>query len=60
MTFGEKIQFLRKQKGFTQEQLASHLSVSRQAVLEQYKSIRQVVLMTDDTEKTVRFYQKME
>ena len=27
-------------------------------ILEQYKSIRQVVLMTDNTEKTIRFYQK--
>ena len=27
-------------------------------VLEQYKSIRQVVLMTDDTDKTINFYEK--
>lgn len=27
-------------------------------VLEQYKSIRQIVLMTDDTDKTVNFYEK--
>lgn len=27
-------------------------------ILEQYKSIRQVVLMTEDTEKTISFYQK--
>ena len=27
-------------------------------VLEQYKSVRQVVLMTDNTEKTIKFYQK--
>lgn len=27
-------------------------------ILEQYKSIRQVVLMTDNIEKTIRFYQK--
>jgi len=27
-------------------------------ILEQYKSIRQVVLMTENTEKTIRFYQK--
>ena len=32
MTFGEKIQFLRKQKGMSQEQLASQLIVSRQAI----------------------------
>lgn len=27
-------------------------------ILEQYKSIRQVILMTEDTEKTISFYQK--
>lgn len=27
-------------------------------ILEQYKSIRQVVLMTDNTEKTIKFYEK--
>ncbi|NLL71791.1 MAG: GNAT family N-acetyltransferase [Epulopiscium sp.] len=27
-------------------------------ILEQYKSIRQIVLMTENTEKTIRFYQK--
>lgn len=27
-------------------------------ILEEYKSIRQVVLMTDDTDKTISFYQK--
>jgi len=32
MTFGEKLQSLRKQKGLSQEQLASQLTVSRQAV----------------------------
>ena len=32
MTFGEKIQFLRKQNGMSQEQLASQLTVSRQAI----------------------------
>jgi transcriptional regulator with XRE-family HTH domain len=32
MTFGEKLQLLRKQKGMSQEQLASQLTVSRQAV----------------------------
>lgn len=32
MTFGEKLQSLRKQKGMSQEQLASQLTVSRQAV----------------------------
>jgi len=32
MTFGEKLQLLRKQKGMSQEQLASQLNVSRQAV----------------------------
>jgi transcriptional regulator with XRE-family HTH domain len=32
MTLGEKIQLLRKQKGWSQEQLASELSVSRQAL----------------------------
>lgn len=32
MTFGEKLQLLRKQKGMSQEQLASQLTVSRQAI----------------------------
>lgn len=32
MTFGEKLQSLRKQKGLSQEQLALQLNVSRQAV----------------------------
>jgi len=32
MTFGLKLQLLRKQKGISQEQLASKLSVSRQAI----------------------------
>lgn len=27
-------------------------------VLEKYKSIRQIILMTDDTEKTINFYRK--
>lgn len=27
-------------------------------ILEKYKSIRQIVLMTDDTEKTINFYRK--
>jgi DNA-binding XRE family transcriptional regulator len=31
MTFGGKLQLLRKQKGMSQEQLASQLTVSRQA-----------------------------
>lgn len=32
MTFGEKLQQLRKEKGISQEQLASQLAVSRQSV----------------------------
>lgn len=32
MTFGEKLQKLRKEKGWTQEQLASQISISRQAL----------------------------
>lgn len=32
MTFGEKLQLLRKQNGMSQEQLASQLNVSRQAI----------------------------
>ena len=32
MTFGEKLQLLRKQKGISQEQLASLLTVSRQGI----------------------------
>lgn len=32
MTFGEKLRACRKQTGMSQEQLAAHLSVSRQAV----------------------------
>lgn len=32
MTFGEKIQKLRKEKGFSQEELAEQLGVSRQAI----------------------------
>lgn len=32
MTFGEKLQFLRKQKGFSQEKLSEQLNVSRQAI----------------------------
>lgn len=32
MTFGEKLQFLRKQKGFSQEKLSQQLTVSRQAI----------------------------
>lgn len=32
MTFGEKLNLLRKQKGMSQEQLASQLTVSRQAI----------------------------
>lgn len=27
-------------------------------ILEKYKRVRQIVLMTDETEKTIRFYQK--
>lgn len=27
-------------------------------ILEKYKSIRQIILMTDDTEKTINFYKK--
>lgn len=32
MTFGEKLQYLRKAKGLSQEQLAAQVNVSRQAV----------------------------
>ena len=32
MTFGDKLQFLRKTKGISQEQLASQLEISRQAI----------------------------
>ena len=32
MTFGEKLQYLRKSKGITQEQLAAQVTVSRQAI----------------------------
>lgn len=32
MTFGEKLKFLRKQKGFSQERLSQQLTVSRQAI----------------------------
>lgn len=32
MTFGEKLQLLRKQEGMSQEQLAAKLAVSRQAI----------------------------
>ena len=32
MNFSEKLQLLRKSKGFTQEELAEKLNVSRQAV----------------------------
>lgn len=32
MIFSEKLQLIRKSKGFTQEELAEKLSVSRQAV----------------------------
>ncbi|MDD4295372.1 MAG: helix-turn-helix transcriptional regulator [Ruminiclostridium sp.] len=32
MTFGEKLQSLRKQSGMSQEQLASQLTISRQAI----------------------------
>ena len=32
MTVGERIQDLRKKKGYTQEKLAAHLNLSRQAV----------------------------
>jgi len=32
MTFGEKLQYLRKAKGMSQEQLAGQMTVSRQAV----------------------------
>lgn len=33
MTFGEKIQKLRKESGLSQEELADQLNVSRQAVV---------------------------
>lgn len=32
MTFGEKLQKLRKEKGWTQEQLAAQINISRQAL----------------------------
>lgn len=32
MTFGDKLQYLRKTKGISQEELASHLNLSRQAI----------------------------
>ena len=32
MTFGEKLLFLRRQSGLSQEQIAEKLNVSRQAV----------------------------
>lgn len=32
MTFGEKLQKLRKEKGWTQEELAGHIHISRQAL----------------------------
>lgn len=32
MTFGEKLQKLRKAKGWTQEDLAAQISISRQAL----------------------------
>ena len=32
MSFGENLQFLRRQKGITQEELAERLAVSRQSV----------------------------
>lgn len=33
MTFGQKLQLLRKQKGLSQEKLSEHLKVLRQAIL---------------------------
>lgn len=35
MTFGEKLQKLRKEKGWTQEQLAAQINISRQALSKQ-------------------------
>ena len=32
MTFGEKLQLLRKSKGWTQEQLSAQINISRQAL----------------------------
>lgn len=39
MTLGEKIRQLRREKGFSQEELAAHLNVSRQAVSKWEKSL---------------------
>ena len=33
MTFGQQLQYLRKQKGYSQEQLAQQLYVTRQSVM---------------------------
>lgn len=49
MTFGEKLQKLRKEKGWTQEQLAAQISISRQAL-----SKWELGSATPDTENVVQ------
>ncbi len=41
MTFGEKLQKLRKESGLSQEDLASRLEVSRQAVSKWERGVSQ-------------------
>lgn len=44
-------------KNYQGQGIGSHLL---KLILERYKSIRQIVLMTEQTEKTINFYQKNE
>lgn len=52
MTFGEKLQYLRKEKNWTQEQLAGQIGISRQALSKWEQSTA-----TPDTEHVVRISQ---
>jgi len=63
MNFSEKLQLLRKSKGFTQEELAEKLNVSRQAVAkweagQTYPDVMNLIQISDMMNVTVDYLVK--
>ena len=63
MIFSEKLQLLRKSKGFTQEELAEKLNVSRQAVAKweagrAYPDVMNLIQISDMMNVTVDYLVK--